>query len=48
VKRFSVRIASNKEIDPTCWWSCKIAGYVKNPNGEMMDGYALGSCWLTA
>jgi peptide/nickel transport system substrate-binding protein len=26
----------------------KIAGWVKNPNGEMMDGYALGACWLTA
>lgn len=26
----------------------KVAGYVKNPNGEMMDGYALAECWLTA
>ena len=26
----------------------KIGGYVKNANGEMMDGYALCECWLNA
>ncbi|TIV87288.1 MAG: ABC transporter substrate-binding protein [Mesorhizobium sp.] len=26
----------------------KISGYAKNPNGEMMDGYALCECWLNA
>jgi peptide/nickel transport system substrate-binding protein len=26
----------------------KISGYVKNPIGEMMDGYALAECWLNA
>jgi len=26
----------------------KISGYAKNPNGEMMDGYALNECWLNA
>ncbi|MGV1793654.1 ABC transporter substrate-binding protein [Rhizobium sp. A37_96] len=26
----------------------KVGGYVKNPNGELMDGYALSECWLAA
>ncbi|WP_315918993.1 ABC transporter substrate-binding protein [Mesorhizobium sp. SP-1A] len=26
----------------------KIDGYVKNPQAELMDGYALGACWLKA
>ena len=26
----------------------KISGWVKNPNGEMMDGNALNECWLNA
>ncbi|MBZ9851160.1 hypothetical protein LB565_24540 [Mesorhizobium sp. CA14] len=26
----------------------KVGGWVKNPNGEMMDGYALCECWLNA
>ncbi|MGB3897299.1 MAG: ABC transporter substrate-binding protein [Mesorhizobium sp.] len=26
----------------------KVGGFVKNPQGEMMDGYALNECWLTA
>ncbi|ESY88035.1 hypothetical protein X739_05540 [Mesorhizobium sp. LNHC220B00] len=26
----------------------KISGWVKNPIGEMMDGYALGEWWLNA
>ncbi|MBZ9881803.1 hypothetical protein LB535_05505 [Mesorhizobium sp. CA10] len=26
----------------------KVGGWVKNPNGEMMDGYALNECWLNA
>ena len=28
--------------------SNKVAGWVANPQGEMMDGYALAECWLTA
>ena len=28
--------------------SKKVAGWVANPQGEMMDGYALAECWLTA
>ncbi len=26
----------------------KVAGWAANPQGEMMDGYALGACWLAA
>src|SRR5882757_208276 len=26
----------------------KISGFAKSPIGEMMDGYALGECWLNA
>ncbi|TIO06761.1 ABC transporter substrate-binding protein [Mesorhizobium sp.] len=36
----------NQFIDAAA--SNKISGYVKNPNGEMMDGYALNECWLNA
>ena len=28
--------------------SDKVGGYKKNPNAELMDGYALAECWLTA
>ena len=24
----------------------KVAGYIKHPQAEMMDGYALAECWL--
>ncbi|RWC67217.1 MAG: twin-arginine translocation signal domain-containing protein [Mesorhizobium sp.] len=36
----------NQFIDAAA--TSKISGFVKNPNGEMMDGYALGECWLNA
>ena len=36
----------NQFIDAAA--SNKIAGWVANPNGEMMDGYALAECWLNA
>ncbi|PSJ56663.1 ABC transporter substrate-binding protein [Pseudaminobacter soli (ex Li et al. 2025)] len=26
----------------------KVGGYIKSPQGEMMDGYALAECWLKA
>lgn len=26
----------------------KVGGYSKNPAAELMDGYALAECWLTA
>jgi len=26
----------------------KVGGWVANPQGELMDGYALGACWLNA
>ncbi|TPK74116.1 twin-arginine translocation signal domain-containing protein [Mesorhizobium sp. B2-4-15] len=36
----------NQFIDAAA--TSKISGWVKNPIGEMMDGYALGECWLNA
>ena len=26
----------------------KVSGWVANPQGEQMDGYALASCWLNS
>ena len=36
----------NQFIDAVA--TSKVAGWVANPQGEMMDGYALSACWLTA
>lgn len=36
----------NQFIDAAA--TSKIDGWVANPQGEMMDGYALGACWLKA
>ncbi|MBD9371055.1 twin-arginine translocation signal domain-containing protein [Rhizobium sp. ARZ01] len=36
----------NQTIDAVA--STKVGGYIKNPNGELMDGYALSECWVNA
>ena len=36
----------NQFIDAAA--TSKVDGWVANPQGEMMDGYALASCWLKA
>jgi peptide/nickel transport system substrate-binding protein len=34
----------NQFIDAVA--TSKVSGWKENPQGEMMDGYALNECWL--